>query len=411
MKQSDPRAQGLPAILTATAVAGVVGYAIQLTAPRFLPPEAYVSYAVFWSTLYLGGAAISGVQQELARATHPRDAHASGGRTLTVFTVWSAVIVGAVAVLVGLAAGVRIVPDSGGAVAVALTVGFVGYLATSVLSGLFYGLHLWNAVAFSVIADAIFRAALVITGLILGWTVPVLSLVTAIPFGVAAGLAWIIFRRRVRGGFRLDVDLRALSAHSASTVLATTASGVMISGLPMLIGLTSAAVSADVTGSVQLAVTITRAPIVIPIIALQSFLISAVFRGAGLRPDRLLRIVGLGMGAGVLLSAAGWFIGPPIVAAVSGSKFSISGADAALIVLSAVLVAAMCVTGPALIVVKRHRDNLAGWIVAAGLTIGILMLPISEIRILLALTVAPAAGLSVHAISLVRHGSDPLQKR
>lgn len=407
MARVEGRRGGLTAVLVATAIAGVVGYAIQLSAPSLLSSDTeYVSYSVFWSTLYLGGAAISGVQQEVARSTHPRVSGASGGRVLFAFGLAAVVIVAIVASAAGMLVGDAVFTGGGATVTLALTVGLVGYTVTSVLTGLYYGLHLWSAVAMSVIADALIRAVLVIGGLLLGWNVGILAILTATPFALAATLTWLIFRRRVTGAARLDVRLKELSVQAASTVVATSASGVMISGLPMLIGLTSTNTAAATTGALLLAVTVTRAPIVIPVIALQSYLISAVFRGRGMRVRRLLGAVGLVVAGGVLLGGVGWAVGPPLLGLISGGRFRIEGPDLALIVFSAVLVAAMCVTGPALLAVRQHSANTVGWLVAALMTIVLLILPLGETRILVALTAAPALGLAIHGVFLLRRGND-----
>lgn len=389
-------------MLFATAVAGVVGYAIQLLAPSLLvDPAAYVAFSVFWSSLYLGGAAISGVQQEVARTTHP-DRSGAGGRALLIFLVGATAVVAVIALAVSTLLGGAILPQSRGALTAALVVGFVGYLATSILTGVFYGLHLWSAVAFAVIADALIRAALVIAGLVLGWDVAVLAILVALPFGIAAALSWLLFRRSVKAAFRLDVGLGRLITQVTSTVGASTASGIMISGLPMLIGLTSGVTTQATTAALLLAVTVTRAPIVIPIIALQSFLISSAFRRGGVDPLRLIRLIGVVLAGGLLLAAVGWFAGPQIFSAVSAGRYSITSAMAGVIVFSAVVVAALCITGPALISMRHHAANLVGWVVAAAATVVILILPIGELRVPVALVVPPALGLMIHLLVVVR---------
>lgn len=402
MAATDSTRGGLRAVLVATAVAGVVGYAIQLMAPALLASEAaYVSFSVFWSTLYLGGAAISGVQQEVARAAHPA-VGGDGGRMLRSFTVGATAVVLAAAVVVSLVFGREIIPGSLPAVTLALVVGFVGYLMTAVLTGIFYGLHLWRAVAFIVILDALLRAGLVITGLVAGGSVALLALLVSIPFGLAALGSWIAFRGRVAGAFALDVRPRRLVGQASSMVVAASASGVMISGLPMLVGLTSATVPTATTGALLLAITVTRAPIVIPVIALQSFLISAVFRGGRVRGARVIRLAAAAVVVGVGLAVLGWFAGPPVVSGISGGRFALPAAAAAAIVFSACLVAILCVTGPALVSVRRHATNVVGWSVAALTTVLVLLAPLGELRVPLALILPPALGLAIHIGVLLR---------
>lgn len=403
MTRADSSGAGLRAVLVATAVAGISGYAIQLLAPALLTSQEYVAFSVLWSTLFLGGAAISGVQQEVARSVHPR-AGGGGGRLLVRFALGAGMIVAAVATLVAVALGNALLPGGVVPVAVALVIGFAGYLATSVLTGVFYGLHLWAGVAFSVIADAILRVLLVVVGLALGWSLEVLALCVSVPFGLAAASAWLIFRRRLVRSLTVDVGLRRLVAHVAGTVVAAGGSGVMISGLPMVMGLTSRA-DGPATAALLLAITVTRAPIVIPVIALQSFLISTVFRGGTVRPARIVRFIGLLALAGVGLAGFGWLLGPAIIDLISSGRFALTALEGAVIVFSAVIVAGMCVTGPALIALRRHTANAAGWAAAAVLTI-VLLVAGGDAGVAAALLVAPAAGLVIHVGVLLRHPSD-----
>lgn len=404
MSSSESPSVGLRYVLVATVVAGVLGYAVQLLAPALIADEAsYVAFSVIWSTLYFGVAAISGVQQEVARAAHPMEG-AERSTTLRTFTLWACAAVAVAAVVVAVILGPVILPSSIPTLAVVLVVGLVGYVLTAVLSGVLYGLRLWRAVAAITIIDAVLRAMLVIAGFALGLPTAWLAVMVAVPFGLAFGLVWLWIRRSVIGAFRLDVGLRRLLAHAGSTVGAASASGIMITGLPMLIGVTSAGGAASTVGAFILAITITRAPIVVPVIALQSFLISVVFRGQPtIAPGRFFRLLGIAaVGVGVL-AGLGALIGPPVISFISAGRFELSSGALAVIVASAGLVAAMCVTAPALIAARRHTANIVGWVVAAALTILALLLPFDEeVRIGLALTVPPVVGLAVHSAGLLR---------
>lgn len=402
MQTTDRARSGFRVVLLATVIAGIAGYAIQLIAPTALGSDDYVAFTVFWSTMYLGGAAISGVQQEISRAVRPAEGSPGGGRVLVRFGLAAAVIAAAAAVIASSVLGDAVLAGPRGPVALALVIGFVGYLATSILTGVSYGLHLWRAVATGVIVDALVRVALLLVGFAFGWGPDVLALLIAVPFGLAAVLVWVVFRRRFRSSVALDIGPQRLAVHVVSAVVAAAASGVMISGLPMLIGVTSWAAPATETGAILLALTVTRAPIVVPVIAFQSFLIATVFRAGGASAARLLRVVAVIIAGGVLLAVVGWFAGPWVVGLLSSGRYALSPAGAAVIVFSAALVAAMCVTGPALIALRRHTVNAIGWSVASVLTVLALWLADGEYRIPLALLGAPAVGLVVHLIAVLR---------
>ena len=406
MAASDSTASGLRAVLIATAIAGALGYAIQLLAPALLTDESvYVAFSVFWSTLYLGVSAMSGVQQEVTRAAHPAE-HEPASSMLRTFTLAAGALVVVASAIVALLFGSSILPVPIIQTWAVLAAGLVGYLAVAVLSGVLYGLRLWRGVAGIMILDAVIRAALLIVGFALGLPIGWLALLVAIPFGLAFGIMWIAVRHRVVGAFRLDVPLNRFAAHTWGTVGAAAASGVLITGLPMLIGITASDTPPETLGALLLTITLTRAPIVVPIIALQSFLISAVFRRGQVHPARLIRILGLLLGIVALLAVAAAFIGPPIVAWVSAGRFEIAGWAVSIVVLSAGLVGAMSVTSPALISARRHSANFVGWLVAALLTIGALLLPIEDsVRVAIALTLPAVVGLVIQVVALTRPGA------
>ncbi len=403
MTNSDRSSGGLRWVLLATAVAGALGYLVQLIAPGLLGQSAYVAFSVTWSTIYLSVSAMSGVQQEVARAARASTDHAPN-TVLRRFTIGACVVVLLVSVILGFWLSTGIVPAPSADLASVIGIGLVGYLLTAVLSGVLYGLHRWRAVALITVLDAVLRALLLGIGFLMHLPAIWLAAGIAFPFGLAFLGSWIILRRRVVGRFALDVDIGSLSRNVVSTVGSAVCSGAMISGLPLLLGITSSTESADVLGAVILAITLSRAPIVVPVVALQSYLISAVFRDReAVQPRRLLGLLVAGFGIMSALAGAAYFVGPPLVLLVSNARFVIDAWLIAIIVFSAGLVAMMCVTGPALVAARRHDANVAGWAVAAGLTIVCLLLPVGfASRVALALTLPAALGLLMHVLVLLR---------
>jgi len=395
---------GLRAILIATAVAGILGYAIQLLAPALLPAgSAYITFSMYWSTLYLCVAALSGVQQEVTRASRPAD-DSPPNATIRDFALILIGIVAAAVTIVALVAGSAVFPGSTAALAAALAAGLVGYVLVAVLGGVLYGLQLWSAIAWLTIIDAACRAVLVIIAFAAGWPAEWVATAVSVPFGLAFLAVWLRMRRSVVGAFRLDVRLGRLLANTGGTVLAATAMGVMMNGMPLLLGLTGGGTDPTVLAGLILTITLTRAPLVVPLLALQSYLIS-IFRDAGRAVMRwILFVLALALVAVALLAAIAWFVGPWLIGLVSRGQYSVSPAMMATITVGAGLVGMMCVTGPALIGRSRHVPYVAGWVVAAALTVGAMLLPLSfETRLTLALLVPPAIGLGVHVIAVWRH--------
>lgn len=404
-EQANP---GLLAVLAATGVAGASGYLIQLLAARFLAdPHDYLSFSVFWSTIYLIGSAVGGMQQEVARATRPLPTGQVPGdesRTLRGFTVVGALIVLAISLLVGFLVAPTAFAGSSVGMAVALAVGLVGYVATSVVTGLFYGIGRLGSVATLIIVDATLRALAVVTAFAFGAPPDVVAFAVAAPFGLAVAIVWRIAGARIVGAYTLDVPPRALARGALHTVAAAAATGVMVTGMPLLfrVSLTDATLS-TVAGLV-LVVTLTRAPFIIPLMALQSFLTVSYRDDPSRVRSRMWRYLLGAAAVAVVASVVAWSAVPGIIHALSNGAYIVSSATSAMVVFSAVLVGCLCITGPALLSRGDHRAYSAGWVMAAAVTVVALFFSPGgpEARALVALILAPVAGLVVHAVAALR---------
>ncbi|QCQ15392.1 hypothetical protein [Microbacterium sp. RG1] len=402
METTDSTRRGLNAVLLSIVVAGILGYAIQLSAPALTDAATYLGFSVFWSAIYLGGSAMAGIQQEISRAVHPgHDLHS--GRALRAFLLGSALLVLLIAIVVVVLSGDVLFAGHKIDFGAALCFGLVGYLCTSVLTGVLYGIRLWSAVAFVAILDAVIRAVLVVGALVMGAPLGTLVIFIAAPFLLASAITYLVYRRRLRHAFRLDVSLRVLAWQAAGTVVAAGSAGLLISGMPMLIGLLAPTAAPSDTAALILTITVTRAPIVIPIIALQSFLISAVLRGRA-RPTarQLLSASAVAVVVTAVLAVIAWFIGPGIIGLISTGKYEISSMTAAVVVASAVLVAWMSLLGPMLVSQRRHAANATAWVFAATLTVVFLAMLPERWAIPFALVVAPAVGVAFTMLALLR---------
>jgi hypothetical protein len=405
--RAESAGAGLRSILVATAIAGALGYVIQLLAPRLLADDmAYVTFSVYWSSLYLFVAALSGVQQEVTRAARPA-ADEPPSRVLVNFTFIAAAAVVLLVAAFALVLGSALLPGRTVVLAGCLVLGVVGYLTVAVLSGVLYGLRLWAAVAWITALDAALRTVLVVSGLVFGWPAEALAVAISLPFGLAFLVVWLRVRSRVVGKFRLDVSLRRLLAQAGGTVVAAAAMGLIMNGMPMLLGVVASGSDAAVLAGLILAITVTRAPIVVPLLALQSYLIS-IMRGGGSRMRRRVLRVLTGAAAAVLvLAALAALLGPWVIEFVSGGRSSVSAPMMAAITAGAGMVAMMCVTGPALIAERRHVPYVSGWVVAALLTLACLQIPGAlEAKVTLAMLAPPAAGIAVHLVAIWRTGDD-----
>lgn len=396
------RLTGLTPILVATAIAGATGYVIQFLVPLSVAPEEYLRFSVFWAALYLVVSGLSGVQQEISRATAPvqpsRPAASTNARRFTLAAVLLVTVCAPVSALLW---GSTVFPGNTWPLVAALTLGSAGYVLIAVLSGLLYGLSEWRVIAIQTVLDAGLRLAMVAVGVVLDADVDALVWAVVLPFPITAVCVWVVVRRWVRGRYAIDVGAGRLGWNSVRTVVGATATGVLISGFPLLLDATSRSDSPTAVGVLVLAITLTRAPLVIPLLALQSFL-TVYFRDRAAHVWRLVLIALAGTAVvTAIASGLAWLVGPALFLKFFGEDYAIDAPVMAAVVASAGLTAALCVSGPAVLAAGKHAAFLYGWVVSALVLIGVLLLPVELVpRTVASLVIGPLAGLTIHLLAL-----------
>lgn len=395
-------------ILAATVLSGGCGYVIGILVPRYVPAVDYATFAVVWSTLFFAVGAMGGLQQEFARATTSaspsHDAASGAGRSL-VFALLAAVVV--IAVL-GAASALwqpTAIPGAEPGTAWAIVVGVASYVLVAVCVGTLYGLQAWSPIAALLALDGVLRLAAVIVALALGGDSVALSWAIVLPFPLALAIVLPFVVGRVRREASVEASYRLLAAHSAQLVLASAATAALVSGVPLLLHLALPGVARGTLAPILLALTLTRAPIVIPLLALQSYLVVR-FRDGGSRPAN--RFALLVLAAGLVLAVIAALVGPLALRAVFGADYAIGALAIGLIVGSSGELAAMSVLAAALIARGAHRGNTASWALAIGATVVLLVLVHGsvEIRVGLALFGGAALGLVSHLAVLTMRSGD-----
>lgn len=389
-------------ILGASVVSGLTGYFVTALVAGRLGPGGYASFAVFWSTLYVVVGAFGGVQQEVTRATSEKQPSALSERPARIL-VFGVVLAGAIVASISLTGplwGGFVFTGMATSLTLPLAVGAASYVFVACLAGVLYGEKLWYPLAALIVIDGGLRLIGVLVALSITRDPVAIAWAVALPFPVAVLSIAPAVASRIRKA-RVDVGYRALSWNVLRTVVAATATASLISGFPFLLRVTSPGIPGAVIGPIILALTLTRAPIVIPLLSLQSYLI-VDFGGRGHRvARRALTIEGLVLAASVVLASVAALIGPWILTGVFGRNFIVGPLPVFGLVASSGLVAAMCVSGPAALAVSRHGIYVGGWTLAMIVTIGVLLLPaLIDTRVILALTLGPAAGLLLHQLAL-----------
>jgi O-antigen/teichoic acid export membrane protein len=399
---------GFILIVAATGLVGIAGYLITVWVPNLIGFGPYATFAVFWAFTFLVAAALTGIQQEITRGTQarePGDTSRSGqaGR----FALLAAIVV-LVAVL-GTAPlwQAAVFPEHGWALVVPLAIGAASYVPLAVLAGSLYGVAHWKALFALISIEGLLRLVLVILAAYLQPDAATFAWAIALPFPIAVLTVWPFARSRIVGKTRLDVSLPQLTWNVSRTIVAATAMGLMISGFPLILQLTSPGQPEGLMGLVIATATLTRAPLIVVGMALQSFLI-VFFRARAAHFWRtLLMLEAAVLAIGVVLAVAGYLLGPAVFAFAFPNEDVPADWLIATFVLSSALVGALCVSAPAVLSRNAHAAFSAGWIVAAVITVVCLLLPLGFVeKTVLALLVGPTTGVLVHAVYLavVRKG-------
>lgn len=406
---NGPRA--LRWILPALVVSSGLGYGVQLVAPALLSSPDYVQFSAFWSALFLGVAALSGVQNEVARSATGDGAN--GATRAGTLRSYSAVI-GAGAALVGGAMGTALGLVHGSSELLAFAVlgalGLLSFALLAVIVGLLYGAHRWTAVTVAIIADPLLRAlgflalgALVVTAWMPAVPLRVLLFVTVVPFTFAVVWVWLAGGRAASRAVSISGSWKGLLGRSFHTIVAACALGFMASGQPLMVSAVGKGEDPALVAGTILVIVLVRAPLVSPIIALQSYL-TVTFRDA---PASMVRRVSVFSGAVLVVSGlvaiavALW--APPIVAALLPQYTLPSSLVLVASVLGAGLVGVQCIVGAGLLGAGRHRLYAGGWLVTAAFVIVAAVLPLPfEARLSVMLLVPALFGLAVHGVGVAR---------
>ena len=391
----------------ATAVTAVCGYTVVYLAARDLAPAGFSVFAVFWGAFGLVTGAANGLLQETTREVR------SAGYAEVLPEARTHPL--RVAAMVGLGAAVVIVGSSplwsGRVFAQAswlsvglLSVGLAGFCLHATLLGMLAGTNRWTQYGSLMVTDAVIRVAVATATVLIGW-----GLVGFLWATVGGALAWLIMigaspTTRAAAGLLTPGGIATFLRGAAHSITAAGASAILVMGFPVLLKVTSNQLGAQ-GGVVILAVTLTRAPLLVPLTAMQGNLIAHFVDQRTARLRALLAPAALVGGIGAVGVLAAGLLGPWLLRAGFGPDYHAPGSLLAWLTAAAVAIAILTLTGAATVAAALHRAYALGWVCATVAATLLLMLPLPlQTRTVVALLCGPLVGIGVHLAALARPG-------
>lgn len=385
----EPRVM-LP-VIAAAGTSGVAGYVVLVLAARVLTPQANATFLVFWGALFAIFGALAGLTTETTRAVF-----SSRGAGRTPVLPAALVLGGGVALVVagtGWVWAPWLFGDEWLLLLCAMVCGIVLFTAHAALTGAAAGTRRFGAYSFLVGTEAASRLVLCAAAAALG--AHLVGLAWAVALACGTWVLWVLTRRDFRAlvlarttGGRTGLVRRMLVACAASG-----ASALLLVGYPVLVRVTTPSDVFGAAAPVILSVSLSRAPLLVPLGVYQNVLVTRVIDG-GVRVLRPVLLALLGVAA--LGSAVAWWLGPWLLRVVNPA-YDVSGPVFAALVLAAGLIAVLTLTGAAAVALDRHGAYLAGWLAATVVSVAVLVPPGQlETRVICSLVAGPVVGALVH---------------
>lgn len=387
----------------ATALSALCGYAVLYLAARDLEPAGFSLFGVFWGAFGLVSGAANGLLQESTREVRAmRGQHLPPPASTRPMRIAAVVGIGAALAIVVTAPlwSAHVFTADRLLSVVLLSIGLAGFCLHATLLGMLAGVDRWTQYGSLMVTDAAIRVAVAAAAFVLGWGLAGFLWAT-----VAGSVAWLILlvlSPATREAARLTAagSARTFLTGAFHSVAAAGASAVLIMGFPVLLKATTPELGAT-GGVVILAVTLTRAPLLVPLTAMQGNLIAHFVDQSHRRLRALVvpaaAVTAIG-GLGVL---AAWWAGPWLLRSAFGPDYQAAGGLLAWFTAGAVAIALLTLTGAAAVAAALHRAYAAGWVGATLAAVVLLLLPLGlETRTVIALLCGPVVGIAVHLFAL-----------
>ena len=398
--------RGAALVGLASALSAVSGYLILVIAARTLGPARNADFLVYWSLLFGMFGIIGGLQQETTRSVRAADLNPVPDRRPVRVLPVSLLVGAGAAVVVGATSFAWSAPALGSRawpLVATLCLAVPAYAGASSVVGALSGQRSWQAYSALVSSEAMARLVLVALVALAGAPGRGLEMASA-----AAAAVWMVFILGSPTGRRAaqavgDSSRGQFLNRTGHAMVAAGSSTVLLVGFPILLRLTSSEVERTVAAPLVLAITLTRAPLLMPLNAYQGVAIAHFLKERDRGITALLRPAATVLGVGALGAAAAYFVGPAIMSGFFGAGYRVDGRLLAGLTLAAVCRALLTLTGSATLAAERHKAYALGWFLASAASVALVMtdLPLAT-RSVLSLCIGPLVGIGIHLVA-VRH--------
>lgn len=391
----------------ATAVSALCGYAVLYLAARDLDPAGFSVFAVFWGAFGLVTGAAFGLLQQTTREIRLAGRRESAARaTPTTRPLRLAAAVGGCAAAAVVATAVLWAPhvfvESRRLSVLLLAAGLACFCLHATLLGMLAGADRWSQYGALMVTDAAIRVVIAVLTVVLGWGLAGFLWAT-----VGGALSWLLLllaspAARAAAALVARESPASFLRGASHAVAAAGASAILVMGFPVLLKATSGDLGAA-GGVVILAVTLTRAPLLVPLTAMQGNLIAHFVDARTHRLRAVAQAVAVLAAVGGVGIALAALTGPWLLRVGFGEQYRATGALLAWLTAGAVVIAVLTVTGAAAVAAALHRAYSLGWVCATVAAAALLTLPLGlETRTIVALVCGPLVGIAVHVAALAQ---------
>lgn len=405
---STGKGRTLSAVGLSSLAAAACGYLVLIVASRSLTPAENANFLAFWGVLLGLFGVLTGLMTEGTRAVKSRRMMKLLEPSHGAPVLYVCLLIGAVAALVVGASSPfwmpALIPNAPPLLGLGISLTVLLYSGHIGLAGATAGMERWGTYSGLSASEAIFRLLVMALAAVLGGSL------AGLEFGALSGtLVWLyfaVFSSGGRAGMRARADVGAIPfAIRCGMAMATAAAtAVLVTGLPAVIKIVADPADFAVAAPLLLAISLTRAPIMIPLQAFQGVVMTALIHADKPVHRVLMKPFAAVAALGLVGAAAAALVGPWIML-IFGPDYSLSGWVLGALTFDAALLAILTLTGTAAMALGRHGLYLAGWIVATATSIAILMLPLPlDVTVILGLSAGPILGAIVHAAGISAGG-------